>query len=312
MEAFPKTQAEFQRVFRRESACRRFLLGCRWPGGFQCSSCECRRHWINNRLVLVCAGCRREYSLTAGTVLHKSRKPLTLWFQAMWWVVTQKTGGSAKGLQRLMGFGSYQTAWAWLHKLRRAMVRSGREKLSGTVEVDEAWVGGSEKGPVTNRKTSKAEVVVAVEVQGAGIGRARIQVVPDSTTRSLMNFVQENIEPGSRIVTDGWSGYAQLEARGYRHSSYTLYGVAARAAKALPRVHRVISLAKRWLLGTHQGRCTRRHMQAYMDEFVFRFNRRKSRHVGNLFRRILEQVGHSTPVTFRQLTTSGRIRRHNA
>ena len=292
MEAFPRTQAEFQRVFRRESACRRFLLGCRWPGGFQCSSCEGRRHWINNRLVLVCAGCRREHSLTAGTVLHKSRKPLTLWFQAMWWVVTQKTGGSAKGLQRLMGFGSYQTAWAWLHKLRRAMVRA-------------------ERGSATNRKTNKAEVVVAVEVQGAGMGRVRIQVVPDSTTRSLMNFVEENIEPGSRIVTDGWPGYAQLEARGYHHSSYTLYGVAARAAKALPRVHRVISLVKRWLLGTHQGRCTRRHMQAYMDEFVFRFNRRKSRHVGNLFKRMLEQVGQSAPVTFRQLTTSGRIRHHN-
>ncbi len=301
MDGFPETLAEFHRLFRREDACRQFLLRCRWPQGFICNSCTSQRYWINRRQVLVCAGCRKQHSLTAGTILHKTRKPLSLWFQAMWWVVTQKTGGSAKGLQRLMGFGSYQTAWAWLHNVRRAMVRAGREKLSGWVEVDEAWVGGAEKKGAKGAKTTKVEVAVAVEFNGPVMGRARIHVIPDSTTRSLMGFVQENIEPGSHIVTDGWSGYVQLENKGYRHTAHTVAYPPTRASHLLPRVHRVISLAKRWLLGTHHGRCTRRHMQAYMDELVFRFNRRKSRHVGNLFKRMLEQVGQSVPTSYRQL-----------
>jgi transposase-like protein len=181
------------------------------------------------------------------------------------------------------------------------MVRAGREKLSGCVEVDEAWVGGAEKAGAKRVKTTKADVVVAVEFEGQVMGRARIQVIPDSTTRSLMHFVHENIEPGSHIFTDGWSGYAQLVDRGYRHTGHTDGYPPTRASHLLPRVHRVISLAKRWLLGTHQGRCTRKHMQAYMDEFVFRFNRRKSRHVGNLFKRMLEQVGQSAPTSYQEL-----------
>lgn len=301
MDGFPDTWAEFHRLCRREDACRQFLIRCRWPRGFTCKSCASPRYWINRRLVLVCAHCRRQHSLTAGTILHKTRKPLSVWFQAMWWMVTQKTGGSAKGLQRLMGFGSYQTAWAWLHKLRRAMVRAGREKLSGCVEVDEAWVGGAPKARAKGAKSGKAEVAVAVEFEGQAMGRARIQVIPDSTTRSLMHFVHENIEQGSHIFTDGWSGYAQLEDRGYRHARRTVGYPPTRASHLLPRVHRVISLAKRWLLGTHQGRCTRKHMQAYMEEFVFRFNRRKSKHVGNLFKRMLEQVGQSAPTSYREL-----------
>jgi transposase-like protein len=224
----------------------------------------------------------------------------------MWWVVTQKTGGSAKGLQRLMGLGSYQTAWTWLHKLRRAMVRAGREKLSGSVEVDEAWVGGSEKGATGRQTRTKSQIVVGVEFEGTRIGRVRTQVIPDGSKRTLSGFIIDNIEKGSRIVTDGWQGYATLEDLGYRHTAHTIGTDASQASKLLPRVHRVIALIKRWLLGTHQGRCSRKYMQAYMDEFAFRFNRRKSRHVGNLFRRMLQQVGQSKPLTYRQLSRTSK------
>ncbi len=201
----------------------------------------------------------------------------------MWWLTSQKNGASALGLQRVLGLGSYKTAWTWLHKLRRAMVRPGRDRLSGRVEVDETYLGGLEEGVRGRQTDAKALIVVAAEEDGAGIGRVRIRTIPNASGDSLMAFVGESIEPGSVVHTDGWLGYEPLEGDGYRHEVSYLEGQPARASKLLPRVHRVVSLVKRWILGTHQGAVSHEHLDSYLDEFAFRFNRRKSRSRGKLF-----------------------------
>ena len=292
-EDYPKTTLEFNQRFSSEEACRDYLIQVRWPEGYRCPGCQGRKSWVNSRHLLVCSECGHQVSLTAGTVMHGTRKPLQLWFHAMWWVCTQKTGGSAKGLQRLLELGSYQTAWAWLHKLRRAMVRASREPLEGPVEIDDAFIGGREEGVVGRQSFKKARIVVAVEVRGPtrrALGRTRISQVPDFSAKSLVSFVVENVVPGSEVITDGWEGYASLGSRGYRHK------VRLSDAELLANVHRVISLLKRWLLGTHHGAVRPKHLQHYLEEFAFRHNRRKSRHVGKLFYRML-QGATSTDVT---------------
>jgi transposase-like protein len=227
----------------------------------------------------------------------------------MWWVTSQKTGSSALGLQRILGLGSYQTAWAWLHKLRRAMVRPGRDRLSGRVEVDETYVGGEEPGrrgrPAAG--SPKALVVIGVEEDGRGSGRVRMRHVSKASKVHLQGFVQEAIEPGSLVHTDGWSGYAGMEALGYRHR----VSILKENAEALPRVHRVASLLKRWLLGTHQGAVSHEHLEYYLDEYTFRFNRRKSRSRGKLFYRLAQQAVAVHPVPYVALVKRARGRRRS-
>lgn len=276
---------EFDRWFGSEDACRDYLMRIRWPDGFRCPACGSRKAWENQRDLLVCRGCGRQVSLTAGTVMHGSRKPLGMWLKAMWWICTQKTGGSAKGLQRLLGLGSYQTAWAWLQKLRRAMIRAGREPLVGPVEVDDAFIGGKEEGVIGRETYKKAKIVAAVEVQSPSrkeLGRVRISHIPDFSARSLIGFIKGNVEPGSKVITDGWDGYGALTAQGYAHDVYP------GKAELLPNVHRAVSLMKRWLLGTHQGAVRPKQLQHYLDEFAFRHNRRKSHHVGKIFLRMVQ------------------------
>src|SRR3990172_1774256 len=254
-EDFPKTSMEFEDRFGTEDACRNYLMGLRWPEGFRCPSCQGTKAWVNSRHLIVCAGCGRQVSLTAGTVMHGTRKPLRMWFRAMWWVCTQKTGGSARGLQRLLGFGSYQTAWAWLQKLRRAMIRAGREALEGPVEVDDGFIGGEEEGAIGRQTFKKAKIAVAVEVPGLDrrkIGRVRLQVVKDFSAKSLVGFVLVNVASGSRVITDDWTGYSPLRKHGFLHEVRSP-GASKKEGKFLPNVHLVVSLLKRWLLGTHQG-----------------------------------------------------------
>ncbi len=222
----------------------------------------------------------------------------------MWWVMTQKTGGSAAGLQRILGLRSYRTAWTWLHKLRRAMVRTGRERLAGRVEVDDAFVGGVEEDVAGRGSLQKARIVVAVEVEGKRLGRIRIRHIPDFSGQSLIPFVEENVESGSTVRTDGWPGYEGLEGKGYQHVVRVI-GDRKRASKLFPGVHRVIALLKRWLLGTHQGRVQVKHLQHYLDEFLFRFNQRKSRHVGKIFFRLAQQGATTRPVTYREIVAHG-------
>lgn len=301
MEDYPRNLMEFETRFATEDACRDYLLQLRWPEGFCCPRCGCRKAWSIGKILWQCAACNYKASVTAGTIFEDSRKPLTLWFRAMWWVTTQKTGTSALGLQRILGLGSYETAWTWLHKLRRAMVRPRRERLSGCIEVDETYVGGPETGVHGRETENKSIVVIAAEEDGPGIGRIRLRRVPDVSAHSLLPFVQEAVEPGAVVHTDGWRGYCGLERKGYKHHVTNLKRSEELAHELLPRVHRVASLLKRWLLGTHQGSVSPQHLDYYLDEFTFRFNRRRSRYRGKLFYRLVQQAVAVEPMPYKDL-----------
>lgn len=265
------------------------------------------------RGLFLCSACRRQVSVTAGTLLEKTRKPLRHWFLAAWEVTSAKYGASALGLQRALGLRSYRTAWAWLHKLRRAMMRPGRDLLDGEVEVDESYVGGVEEG-VSGRETQeKAIVAVAAEIRGHGIGRIRLGVVEDVSGESLLPFVQTVVAPGSEVVTDAWLGYTGLPGLGYKHRVHNIRRSGKHAHDLLPRVHRVAALLKRWLLGTHQGAISKEHLPYYLDEFTFRFNRRASKARGLLFYRLLDQAVRTDHVaTAAMFLGTGRGRRRKA
>ena len=238
--------------------------------------------------------------MTAGTVFEGTRKPLRTWFLAMWFVTNEKLGGSALGLKRLLGLGSYQTAWAWLHKLRRAMVCPGRDLLHGLVEVDETYVGGLEEGVHGRQTKTKAIVAIAIEVhEPKGYGRVRLQRVPDVSGRSLEGFVRDVVRPGSVVRTDGWKGYDGLSKAGYERQVINVAASGSPAHVVMPAVHRIASLLKRWLLGTHQGAVMARHLDYYLDEYTFRFNRRSAKARGLLFYRLIEQAVLTEPLTYR-------------
>lgn len=300
-DAFPQNLMAFIQRFADDQACAGYLMAVRWPEGFICPACGGGRGWATARGTIFCAACRRQTSLTAGTVLHNTRVPLRGWLLAMWLVCTQKTGLSAAGLQRELGLGSYRTAWLMLQKLRQAMVRVGRESLSGTIEVDETYFGGGEPGVYGRQLVGKALVVIAVELAGPQIGRVRLRHVPDGSASSLVGFVKDVVEPGETVHTDGWQGYAGLTKAGYAHQVTLIRGDGDLAAEAFPHVHLVASLLKRWLGATHQGNVSPKHLQAYLDEFAFRFNRRRSRHVGKIFHRLAEQLFHRQARTYRQI-----------
>jgi transposase-like protein len=271
----------------------------RWPEGFVCPRCHGHEVWTTERNLLVCTKCQYQASLTAGTIFQDTRKPLSVWFKAVWWVTTQKNGASALGLQRVLGLRTYCTAWTWLHKLRRAMVRPGRDKLSGRVEVDETYLGGLEEGVHGRQTEKKALVAVAAEEDGSRIGRIRLRRIPDASKTSLHGFVRDSIASGSVVHTDGWEGYNGIDD--YEHEVTVLRGRKQSASELLPRVHRVVSLLKRWLLGTHQGAVSPEHLDYYLDEFTFRFNRRGSHSRGKLFYRLLQQAVAIEPAPYKDL-----------
>jgi len=250
----------------------------------------------------LCGACRAQVSVTAGTIFQDSKLPLTVWFRAMWQVTSQKNGMSALGLQRVLGLGSYKTAWAMLHKLRRAMVRPGRERLRGVVEVDETYWGGEEKGVRGRGAVEKALIAVAAEAapgRGKAIGRIRLHHIPDTNRSTLHKFIAQAIEPGSTVVTDGLQAYRDM--KDYVHDRQVQQRQPADAEHLLPRVHRVASLLKRWLLGTHQGAIAHEHLDDYLDEFTFRFNRRTSASRGKLFYRLAQQAVRVEPAPFDSL-----------
>jgi len=298
MEDYPRTVRELEARFHSEQACREYLFQLRWPTGFRCPSCGAAKAWSVRSGLWQCAGCSRQVSVTAGTIFQDTHTPLTVWFRAMWWVTTQKNGVSALGLQRVLGLGSYQTAWAWLHKLRRAMVRPGRDRLTGDVEVDETYWGGRAGGKRGRQLGKKALIAVAAQEDGRGIGRIRMRRIADASAASLLAFVRDSIEPGSVVHTDAWVGYEPLGWRDYRHWTSSGREPAQSPSDRLPRVHRVISLLKRWLLGTHQGAVRIEHLDYYLDEFTFRFNRRRSRSRGKLFFRLVQQAVAVAPATY--------------
>jgi transposase-like protein len=277
--------------FRSDIACREYIQRLRWPNGFVCPECGVAGEpWTMSRGRLRRRACESETSLTAGTVFQDTRKPLRIWFLAMWFITSQKNGVSALGLQRELGLGSYETAWTWLHKLRRAMVRPDRDNLTGEIEVDETYVGGAQEGKRGRGAENKAIVAVAAEKSGRGIGRIRLRRVMNVSTDSLVTFIQDVIVPGATIHTDGWRGYSGLAAAGYRHEVTVIGDGSDPAHEVMPRVHLVASLLKRWLVGTHQGGIQHQHLDYYLDEFTFRFNRRRSLARGLLFHRLAQQA----------------------
>lgn len=310
---YPRSVGEFQAWFGTDADCLDYLEWMRWPSGFVCPSCGHQGGWRLGDGRFWCPTCGRRTSATAGTIFDKTRTPLTVWFTACWMFATEKDGVSALSLRRALEIGSLQTAWAMLHRLRSVLVRPGRDRLSGTVEVDETFIGGEEPGLSGGRARGKKTLTgIAVEIhEPKGIGRCRMAILRDASGASLVPFVADHVEPGARVITDAWAGYVGLKERGYLHEPRS-----QRAARAhgddpdelLPAVHKVASLAKRWLLSTHQGSFDQAHLPSYLNEFVFRFNRRRSRSRGMVFYRVLElAVGHG-PVRYRELVKHPRPR----
>lgn len=306
---YPGSYAELRAWFDQDSKCLDYLDWLRWPDGFVCPVCGCVGGWRGSDRRWRCAGCDRRVSATAGTVLHRTRTPLTVWFSAAWLMTSSKTGISATQLQREMQLGSYQTAWAILHRYRSVMVRPGRERLTGDVEVDESFLGGPEPGVPGRGALGKVQFAGAVELDGSrGFGRARLGVIKDASAKSLRAFLIDNVEPGARVITDGWQGYPGATKGLYTHHATSIAASGAPAHEALPATHMAFSLVKRWILGTLQGSVSPEHLQAYFDEWVFRFNRRHSRSHGLLFHRLMQQAADSHIITYHDLRKAGRSR----
>lgn len=297
---YPANQMEFEKMFTTEQDCVDYLTSIRWPQGFVCPTCASIRHWEKTKRRIECIDCHTETSITSGTIFHKTTKPLLVWFHAIWWVVAQKNGVSAKGLQKILGLGSYKTSWAWLHKFRRLMVLSGRTKLKGIVEVDEVLLGGKKSGKRGRGAEGKSLIAVAVEVEGRKTGRVRLAKIPDASSRSLIGFIEDNVEKTSTIITDEWPSYNRLASLGYVHKTQKATSI-DEDVEVLPNVHLIASLLKRWLLGTHQSYLNKNKLGFYLDEYVFRYNRRTSKSRGLLFLRLLEQAMVKDPISYMEI-----------
>ena len=302
---YPMTLEEFENRFNTEEACRDYLFLLRWPNGFICPKCGNMKAWAVRTVLFECSKCHYQTSVIAGTIFQDTRKPLTMWFRAIWWVTSQKNGTSALGLQRILGLKSYQTAWTWLHKLRTAMLRPGRDKLSGYVELDETYLVSGDNRKQGRGAEEKSLIAVAVEIKDKLMGRIRLSQINDASSDSLHSFTIESIERGSNLHTDGWSGYSGIESLGYTHTITKIKG--RKASDLLPHVHIVVSLLKRWILGTHQGSVSKKHIGYYLDEFTFRFNRRTSSYRGKLFYRLLENAVLIGPTTYEDFVNSGNL-----
>jgi transposase-like protein len=292
---------EFQERFATEGACLAYLAASRWPHGFVCPGCGGGEAWVLARRHLwECAECRLQTSVTAGTVMHGTRTPLRTWFWAAYLVATHHPGISAKQLQRQLGLSRYETAWLILQKLRRAMVAPERGPLKGEVEVDEFFIGGPEEGLRGGRQRGKKVLVgIAIEVRGAGSGRVRLQVLPDASGDSLGPFVQSTTAAGAIVHTDGWRGYLGLSKLGYEHRPRKQQTVAP-GEHLLPRAHRAVSNLKAWMHGTHRG-VGDEHLPVYLDEYVFRHNRRHTPMAA--FQTLLGLGALHGPTTYREMTT---------
>jgi transposase-like protein len=303
----PGDLPSFLERFGTDAQCRDYLFQVRWPEGFRCAGCGHDRAWaLRSRLIYECAACGRQHALLAGTIFEQTKTGLARWFLAIYLVTSSKGGISAMELKRQMGFGSYQTAWTWLHKIRKAMVRPERTPLAARVEADETYVGSPRPGRSGRGAAGKIKVAGAVEsgrgkARGRRLGRLRLAVVPDASARSLEGFLGQNVARPATVVTDGWSGYGGLGVAGYAHEAVNLAASWGDAALRLPAIHLVFGLAKRWLLGTHHGAVGTKHLPAYLDEFVFRFNRRTARSISHRFARLIEHAVQVQPTTYRTL-----------
>ena len=302
----PKDLPTFVARFGTDEQCHAYLVQKRWPDGFCCRACGHREAWrLGRRNLYECAACGQQHSLLKGTIFEQTKSGLAKWFLAIYLVTASKGGISAMELKRQMGFGSYQTAWTWLHKIRRAMVRPGRAALTAQIEADETYVGGAEPGK-PGRGGGKSVVAGAVEsgrgkTRGRRLGRLRLAALPDASRQSLEGFLGQNVARPATVTTDGWAGYGGLAAAGYAHAPVNLSASWGDAALRLPAIHLVFSLAKRWLLGTHHGAVSQKHLPAYLEEFTFRFNRRTAKSISHRFARVIEHAVQLPPTTYRAL-----------
>ena len=300
------------KMFPDDGTCASYLALARWPEKFVCPACKAASTpWKIIRDLLLCPICRHQTSVAAGTIFDKTRTPLTTWFEGAWHVTTAKNGMSAKTLERTMGI-SYKVAWMMLHRFRVAMVNAERKQLSGNVEVDETFVYDEGSDGKRGRGTAKSIVAIAVEImEPKGFGRVRMRHIPDASGKSLLPFVRDVILPGSVVRTDGWKAYNRLHEYGYTRDIVLLSSSGNPAHVSMPGVHRVSSLMKRWFLGTHQGSVSPNHLQSYLEEYTFRFNRRTSKSRGLLFRRLLEQAVITSPTTANDITNGYNWNRNN-
>jgi transposase-like protein len=292
---YPETYQDLLAWFPDDTACLDYLAELRWPQGFVCPACAAIEFWRTGDGLWMCQGCARRTSVTAGTIFHRTRTPLSTWFAAIWFLTSQKNGISAQGLQRVLGFKSYETAWAWMHKLRRAMVRPDRDRLAGIVEVDETFVGGVSRGNY-GASSDKVPVMIAVERSETGrkLGRIRLEVTQRPGTVELREFAERMVLPGSTIRTDGARMLRKLADNGYTHEYTNGYNAPIKA-DVLPGVHLTASLLKRWLTGTLHFAVAEHQLPYYLDEFTFRFNRRDANSRGLLFYRLLQQATNTDP-----------------
>ena len=288
---FPKTAPEFEARFATEEDCRAYWIEARWGGKPACAACSSERVWPERGGTLFeCAACGHQTSLTSGTLLQGTRKPFKTWFRAVFEISSRRNGISAKDLQRIMGFGSYETAWTWLHKLRVALVRPEREPLSQHVQIDEGFVGGKRGG--------KSMVLVATETTD---GRIRLAHADNNDAATLKQFADAHVAPAAAVTTDGLASYNAKSLGERPHEGIVQTKAERQVHDTLQGVHWTMSLLKRWLLGTHAGAVSGKHLQAYLDEFTFRHNRRKTKGVGRIAARTLQQLVVCAPMTMKML-----------
>ena len=305
---YPRSYAESRSWFDEDWKCLKYLEWLRWPGGFVCPHCASVVGWRLADSRWKCGGCDRKVSATAGTIFDKTRTPLTVWFATAWRMVEDEVGVSATQVHRETGLGSYQTAWVMLHRYRSVMARPGRDRLRGDVGVDHSFLGGPELGVPGRGALGKVLLAAAVELNQDPFGRARLGVIPDAGAVSRGAFLEAHGEPGSRVITDGWSAYPAAIGDRYEYTGNPVVHSGVAAHEMLPAVHRVFALMKAWLMGPMQGSTSPEHLQAYCDEWVFRFNLRNARSRGVLFHTLLRQAVEGQPVSYRSLRKAGRTR----
>lgn len=292
---YPKNQMDFERSFTTDEQCLAYLFSLKYEHGFECKSCSGKEYWQNKRKIFVCKKCKQETSVLAGTIFHKSQLPLPLLFRMLWYMIVQKNGVSAVSVQRVLGLSSYDTVWKWLHRFRKIMVLPQRDKLRGRVEVDETFVGGVKKGKRGRGADGKAIVIIAIEIINNRTGRVRMEIIEQADRKCINHFLKNNIEENSTIFTDGWKGYVDIQKMKYTHQIETKT-IAMNGENLTPNVHKIASLLKRWLLGTHQNFTSEEYLAYYLDEYTFRYNRRKSNSRGLLFYTLLKQAILNKPI----------------
>jgi transposase-like protein len=300
----PENQKVFERMFSDEHKCLDYLFVIKYPNGFICEKCEGNEYWLISKHIR-CKNCKSEISITSGTIFQSANLKIQDIFRIIWWIILQKNGVSARSLERVLGI-SYKSVWYWLHRIRKIMILPGREKLSGKVEVDEIFIGGKSKGKRGRGSTGKSLVATAVEIIGKGTGRTRFAIIQDASRKSLNLFIKQNVNQGSTIITDAWKGYVDITKMKYNHIIEN-QSIDHDEGSTLPHVHRIASLLKRWLLGTHQSYVNKGYLEYYLDEFVFRYNRRKASSRGKLFYTLIYQAMNHEPILYEKIHKNTKI-----